>query len=178
MHGGLENAFEGLSVQLQVPDLWQQEAIRFLRDGKDVVVSAPTGAGKTFIFESIADEGKLIGTDRQAVYTVPTRALANDKWREWKTKGWKVGIATGDLAEDLDAPVIVATLETQRERLLSGNGPSILVIDEYQMIGDRRRGLHYELSVALAPPETRLLLLSGSVANPTRVADWISRLGR
>lgn len=178
MHGGLENAFEGLSVQLQVPDLWQQEAIRFLRDGKDVIVSAPTGAGKTFVFESIADEGKLIGPDRQAVYTVPTRALANDKWREWKTKGWKVGIATGDLAEDLDAPVIVATLETQRDRLLSGNGPSILVIDEYQMIGDRRRGLHYELAVALAPPETRLLLLSGSVANPTRVADWISRLGR
>lgn len=178
MHGGLENAFEGLSVQLRVPDLWQQDAIRLLRDGTDVVLSAPTGAGKTFVFEALVDEGKLSGPGRQAVYTVPTRALANDKWREWKEKGWNVGIATGDLAEDLDAPVIVATLETQRERLLSGDGPSILVIDEYQMIGDRRRGLHYELSVALAPSETRLLLLSGSVANPQHVADWMCRLGR
>jgi hypothetical protein len=178
MHGGLEEAFEGLSVHLLVPDLWQQDAIRALRDGEDVIVAAPTGAGKTLVFESLVKEAKQIGPGKQAVYTVPTRALANDKWREWKRDGWHVGIATGDLAEDLDAPVLVATLETQRERFLSGDGPALLVIDEYQMIGDRRRGLHYELAVALAPPHTRLLLLSGSVANPKRVSEWLTRLGR
>lgn len=178
MIGGLDDAFDGLQVSLFVPDLWQQEAIRSLRDGEDVIVSAPTGAGKTYVFENLVENGKGLGPERQAVYTVPTRALANDKWREWKAAGWKVGIATGDLAEDLDAPVLVATLETQRERFLSGNGPALLVIDEYQMIGDRRRGLHYELAVALAPPETRLLLLSGSVSNPARVCEWLTRLGR
>lgn len=151
MFGGLEEALEGLQVNLRLPDLWQQKAIRAVRDGNDVIVSAPTGAGKTFIFELLANEGKQHPQGRQAVFTVPTRALANDKWREWRNAGWNVGIATGDLAENLDAPVIVATLETQRERFLSGQGPWLLVIDEYQMIGDRRRGLHYELAVALAP---------------------------
>ena len=107
MEGGLAGAFEGLEVQLIVPDLWQQDA---------------------------------------------TRALANDKWREWTARGWDVGIATGDLAENLKAPILVATLETQRERLLSGDGPGLLIIDEYQMIGDRQRGLNYELAIALAPP--------------------------
>lgn len=178
MFGGLEEALDGLQVNLRLPDLWQQEAIRSVRDGNDVIVSAPTGAGKTFIFEVLANEGKPHSQGRQAVFTVPTRALANDKWREWRSAGWNVGIATGDLAENLDAPVIVATLETQRERFLSGKGPWLLVIDEYQMIGDRRRGLHYELAVALAPADTRLLLMSGSVSNPNRVREWMQRLGR
>ncbi|MDF1656383.1 MAG: DEAD/DEAH box helicase [Verrucomicrobiales bacterium] len=178
MFGGLEEALEGLQVNLRLPDLWQQKAIRAVRDGNDVIVSAPTGAGKTFIFELLANEGKQHPQGRQAVFTVPTRALANDKWREWRRAGWNVGIATGDLAENLDAPVIVATLETQRERFLSGKGPWLLVIDEYQMIGDRRRGLHYELAVALAPADTRLLLMSGSVSNAKRVEEWFTRLGR
>ncbi|MEM9015767.1 MAG: DEAD/DEAH box helicase, partial [Verrucomicrobiota bacterium] len=178
MSEGLEHAFEGLQISLQVPDLWQQEAIRKLREGNDVIISAPTGAGKTLVFEEFIDGGKRFSPGKQAVYTVPTRALANDKWREWKQRGWHVGIATGDLAEKLDAPVLVATLETQRERLLSGDGPSLLVIDEYQMIADRARGLHYELAIALAPAGTQLLLLSGSVGNPSKVADWLSRLGR
>jgi hypothetical protein len=178
MLGGLDKAFEGLGAGLRLPDLWQSEAISALLAGKDAVVSAPTGAGKTYVFESLVQSRKLPAPGRQAVYTVPTRALANEKWREWRRLGWKVGLATGDLAEDTDAPVLVATLETQRERFLAGEGPQLLVIDEYQMIGDRRRGLSYELAVALAPPSTRLLLLSGSVANPGEVAAWLRRLGR
>ncbi|MDP4849419.1 MAG: DEAD/DEAH box helicase, partial [Verrucomicrobiales bacterium] len=112
MYGGLDRAFEGLQVRLLVPDLWQQEAVRALTDGFDVIVDAPTGAGKTYIFESLIKGRKFPAAGRQAIFTVPTRALANEKWREWKRAGWKVGIATGDLAEDLDAPVLVATLET------------------------------------------------------------------
>jgi replicative superfamily II helicase len=146
-----------------------------LRAGKDVVVHAPTGAGKTLIFELWSNGGRSAG---QAIYTVPTRALANDKLAEWRAKGWNVGIATGDLAENLDAPVLVATLETQKNRLIRGDGPRLLVVDEYQMIGDADRGLNYEIALALAPPSTQLLLLSGSVHNPQQVAAWLQRLGR
>ncbi len=177
---GAFDILDQLPVRIALPDLWQQEAIRALGDGADVIVNAPTGAGKTFIFENLVTS-RALGLSRgarQAVFTVPTRALANDKWREWRSAGWDVGIATGDLAENLDAPVLVATLETQRERFLAGAGPRLLVIDEYQMIGDERRGLNYELTIALAPAATQLLLLSGSVANPGDVAAWIRRLGR
>ena len=175
---GAFDALEGLQVHLAIPDLWQQQAIRALHVGADVIVDAPTGAGKTYIFEKVVEAGQLVGKDRQAVFTVPTRALANDKWREWRTAGWETGIATGDLAENLDAPVLVATLETQRERLLAGQGPRLLVVDEYQMLGDSRRGLNYELALALAPAGTQLLLLSGSVANAGDVAAWLRNLGR
>lgn len=168
-----------LEINLTIPDLWQQEAVRALKDGMDVVVDAPTGAGKTWVFELFFESAGFGKNGRgQAVFTVPTRALANDKYIEWQQKGWNVGIATGDLAENLDAPVIVATLETQRERFLDGRGPAMLVVDEYQMIADEQRGVNYELLMALAPPETQLLLLSGSVQNPQDIVTWFERLGR
>src|SRR3954466_9127450 len=163
----------GLEINLVVPDLWQQEAVRALREGRDVVVQAPTGSGKTYIFELLYHS--LRG---QAIFTVPTRALANDKLAEWRTRGWDVGIATGDVALNLDAKVVVATLETQRGRFLRGEGPGLLVMDEFQMLGDPMRGVHYELAVALAPKSTQLLFLSGSVANPRDVVAWLQRIGR
>ncbi|MGC1480513.1 MAG: DEAD/DEAH box helicase [Chthoniobacterales bacterium] len=175
----------GLEIPIDVPDLWQQEAVRALQAGDDVLVDAPTGAGKTRIFELHVNSGAAAKRG-QAVYTVPTRALANDKWTEWRRRGWDVGIATGDVAKNTNAPVLVATLETQRERVLSGKPPGTLVIDEYQMLADPRRGLNYELAVALTAAhqtdggksQTQLLLLSGSVRNPEHVADWLQRLGR
>jgi hypothetical protein len=165
---------ESLETPLRLPDLWQQRAIRALQAGRDVVVDAPTGAGKTYIFEMLVESG--LRTD--AIYTVPTRALANDKRQEWRENRWNVGIVTGDLTENTDAPVIVATLETQKHRFLAGKGPGLLVVDEYQMLGDQSRGVNYELALALAPRSTQLLLLSGSVANPGEVAAWLRRLGR
>ena len=164
---------KGLEINLVVPDLWQQEAVRALQSGRDVVVHAPTGAGKTYIFELLYPALK-----GQAVFTVPTRALANDKLAEWRNRGWDVGIATGDLAFNLDAKVVVATLETQRARFLRREGPRLLVVDEYQLIADPVRGVHYELALALAPPTTQLLLLSGSVNNPQDVVEWLRRNGR
>src|SRR5919199_1949073 len=164
---------KGLEVNLVLPDLWQQEAVRALQQGRDVVVQAPTGSGKTYIFELLYPSVK-----GQAIFTVPTRALANDKLAEWRTRGWDVGIATGDLAINTDARVLVATLETQRARFLRREGPQLFVVDEYQMIGDPVRGVHYELTIALAPRHTQLLLLSGSVANPHDIVAWLQRIGR
>jgi superfamily II DNA/RNA helicase len=160
-------------VNLIIPDKWQQDAVNLLRDGKDVVVQAPTGAGKTYIFELMYES--LRG---QAVYTVPTRALANDKLAEWRARGWDVGISTGDVAENLGARVVVATLETQKGRFLRREGPQLLVVDEYQLLADPVRGVNYELILSLAPPETQILLLSGSVANAEDVVVWLQRIGR
>lgn len=147
--------------------------MRALRAGRDVVLDAPTGAGKTLVFELYLDS--LRG---QAIYTVPTRALANDKLAEWRARSWDVGICTGDVVERLDARTVVATLETQKAGILRKEGSALLVIDEYQLIGDTLRGASYELAVALAPPSTQLLLMSGSVGNPQDIVAWMRRLGR
>jgi hypothetical protein len=61
--------------QLVLPDRWQAEAIQALRSGKDVIVDAPTGAGKTYVFERWAEQTNF---SRRSLFTVPTRALANE----------------------------------------------------------------------------------------------------
>ncbi|MGZ0657668.1 DEAD/DEAH box helicase [Coraliomargarita sp. W4R72] len=165
---------DALATALTVPDLWQQQAVNLLRAQHDVIVDAPTGAGKTFIFEHLVERA----FPGKAVFTVPTRALANDKFCEWQAKGWRVGIETGDVSYQSDAPIVIATLETQKRALMTGRGPRLLVIDEYQMVGDHARGVNYELALAMAPPDTQLLLLSGSVANPREIEAWLQRCGR
>jgi superfamily II DNA/RNA helicase len=157
--------------QLRLPDAWQAEAIRALVAGEDVIVQAPTGAGKTFIFEQYFQQKRGPG---QVIYTVPTRALANDKFAEWTRQGWRVGITTGDLAYQADAPLVVATLEAQQTPAHA----ALYVVDEYQWLADPLRGNHYEGTILSLPPRTQLLLLSGSVANPGTVRDWLVRLDR
>lgn len=199
-----------------LPDAWQRAAVHALQAGRDVIVDAPTGAGKTHVFERFVEQANF---GRRAVFTVPTRALANDKYAEWRARGWRVGITTGDLSVAPHAPVVVATLEAAQGSLLravapapapapesgasaqaadvgpspfrpstagatgaTGAGraglPHLLVIDEYQWLGDPARGNHYEGVLATLPDSVQLLLLSGSVANPDDVAAWLARLGR
>ena len=167
---------EGLQT-LMLPDAWQRAAVHALQAGRDVVVDAPTGAGKTHIFERFVEQGNFA---RRAVFTVPTRALANDKYAEWLARGWRVGITTGDLSVSPHAPVVVATLEAAQGTLLRSAGapPDLLVIDEYQWLGDPARGNHYEGVIATLPAAVQLLFLSGSVGNPEDVAAWLTRLGR
>lgn len=181
--------FSGLQ-KLVLPDAWQAQAIAGLKAGRDVVVDAPTGAGKTYVFERWAEQGNFA---KRALFTVPTRALANDKYAEWKARGWRAGITTGDVSIDPGAPVVVATLEAVQGLLTRGEDAKaeepakrareagsfqLLVIDEYQWIADTHRGNHYEGVVMALDPAVQVLLLSGAVANPEEVAAWLMRLGR
>ena len=178
---------EGLQ-SLMLPDAWQRDAVHALAAGRDVVVDAPTGSGKTHVFERWFEQH---GTGKRALFTVPTRALANDKYAEWLARGWRVGITTGDVSVSPRSPVVVATLEAAQATLLPAADaasspapldpvrlPDLLVVDEYQWLGDPTRGNHYEGVLATLPASVRLLLLSGSVANPEDVAAWLTRLGR
>ena len=182
-----------------LPDRWQALALTALRAGKDVVIDAPTGAGKTYVFERWAEQTSFA---RRALFTVPTRALANDKFAEWRARDWDVGIMTGDLCVNPDAPIVVATLEAVQALVIAGSAgvpPSgsngsigavgsrrdagapafqLLVVDEYHWLADAHRGNHYEGVLLSAARDLQLLLLSGAVANPDDVAGWLRRLGR
>lgn len=176
-----------------LPDRWQALALSALRAGHDAVVDAPTGAGKTYVFERWAEQTNFA---RRALFTVPTRALANDKFAEWRARDWNVGITTGDLSVNPDAPIVVATLEAVQGQIMAAAGArqsrhlnrrareadekpfQLLVVDEYHWLADPHRGNHYEGVLLSAPSELQLLLLSGAVANPHDVADWLRRLGR
>jgi len=182
---------EGLQ-KLVLPDRWQAQAIQWLKAGSDVVLDAPTGAGKTYVFERWAEQTNF---SNRALFTVPTRALANDKYAEWRARGWKAGIVTGDVTIAPDSPVVVATLEAVQGCFSPdmNSSPSggeawmqaaatepfrLVVVDEYHWLADPERGNHYEGVMLSLPPAVQLLLLSGAVANPEEVVAWLRRLGR
>ena len=165
----MQTNMSSFGEKISLPDSWQRKSLAILRDGRDLVLHAPTGAGKTYVFEQLIESG----WKGRAVYTVPTRALANDKFREWQKRGWSVGLSTGDLRYQVDSKVVVATLETQRAGMLRGEGPDLFVVDEYQLLGDQQRGPSYEITLAMAPSNVQLLLMSGSVANPSDVVEWL-----
>ncbi len=186
--------------QITIPDDWQHQAIEALRDGADVILDAPTGAGKTFVLEQFIDSSRPRG---QVLYTAPTRALANDKYAEWSRRKWRVGLCTGDVRISLEAPILVGTLEALRGRVAPSvpgalfsdadsvrsmhnqelrtrnqEPPALLVVDEYQWLADAARGNHYEGTLMEVSPSTQLLLMSGSVRNVDEIRDWLERLGR
>lgn len=163
-------------------DPWQQEAVEALTDGENVVIDAPTTAGKTRIVEAFF-EANLHRPDFRACYTCPVKSLSNDKLREFRELFGReyVGIATGDVKENLDAPIVVATLETYRNSLLGVEpdlGRHLVIFDEYHFIQDESRGSAWEEAMILTPPSSQILLLSASVANASDFVGWLQELSR
>lgn len=169
---------EGVPSSAVVLDPWQKEALSYLNQGLNVVVDAPTTAGKTRIVEMFFRE-HLEDPKFKAIYTTPVKSLSNDKLYEFRKKfGEKnVGIATGDIKDNLQAPIVIATLECYRNSLLGIDEKlvkSIVIFDEYHYIQDSGRGSSWEQAIILSDENTQLLLLSASVGNPQSFVDWLS----
>ena len=161
-------------------DQWQELACQYLADGYNVIIDAPTSAGKTRIVEHFFNLSKEKHGFR-AAYTTPVKSLSNDKLMEFRELYGKdqVGISTGDFKENLNAPLVVATLESYRNSLL-GIEPdlnrSLVVFDEYHYMQDEARGSAWEEAIILTPPHCQILLLSASVKNPGDFRNWIADL--
>lgn len=163
-------------------DPWQKDVLEALMAGSSVIVDAPTSAGKTRAVEAYFTS-HLHTPGFRACYTTPVKSLANDKLREFRACFGtdNVGIATGDLKENLRAPIVVATLESYRNSLL-GLEPdltrTLAVFDEYHYLQDTSRGSAWEEALILTPAHCQLLLLSASVDNAEEFAAWLRKAGQ
>ena len=156
------------------PDPFQLEALAAL-EFEDVLVTAPTGSGKTWIARE--EIRRLIEKGRRAWYTTPLKALTNSKYQEFSAEfgAERVGILTGDRKENSDAPLIVGTTEIYRNQLfdaLRGGqevNADLVVLDEAHYLADEDRGHVWEEAIILTPPRIRLLLLSATIGNADRL---------
>ena len=163
------------------PDPFQLEALAAL-EYEDVLVTAPTGSGKTWIARE--EIRRLIEAGRRAWYTSPLKALTNSKYQEFSAEFGRerVGILTGDRKENADAPLIVGTTEIYRNQLFDSlrSGTEIradlVVLDEAHYLADEERGHVWEEAIILSPPRVRLLLLSATIGNATEFAAWIEEV--
>jgi superfamily II RNA helicase len=167
-----------------VPDPWQQEALAHLEE-TDVIVSVPTGSGKTYV--AIEAAKRAIEAERTVIYTSPLKALSNTKFTEFsKLFGpERVGILTGDRRDNTHAPLLIMTTEILRNLLYDAAGGEIdlrldtlglVIMDESQYLADPERGVVWEETIIFCPTQARLLLLSASIGNPQDIADWLSSI--
>ncbi len=161
-----------------VPDPFQISAVE-LANEHDVLVSAPTGSGKTWI--ALEATGRRMAKGESVWYATPLKALSNSKFDEFgKVFGVEnVGILTGDRKENQDAPIIVGTTEILRNKLYDSMQfgqdlkVGLVILDEAHYLGDIDRGVVWEEVLIYLPGRVRLLLLSATLSNAREIAGWL-----
>ncbi|MDD5128801.1 MAG: DEAD/DEAH box helicase [Candidatus Omnitrophica bacterium] len=160
-------------------DRFQQEAIDHINNGHSVIVSAPTGAGKTAIAEYIISNA--INNNLGVIYTAPIKALSNQKFRDFQGQFQdNIGILTGDVSINPQAPVLIMTTEIFRNKILdepeSLNKYSWIIFDEIHYIDNPERGTVWEESLIFLPKHMNLLGLSATIPNIKQFAAWIESI--
>lgn len=164
-------------------DTFQVKALRALCDLSSVVLSAPTGAGKTVIAEMAIYLALCRG--QRVFYTTPLKALSNQKFNDCRKLfgAARVGLLTGDVTINRDADVVVMTTEIYRNMLYNeaaeaSDGPRItdklfsVVFDEFHYLNDRDRGTVWEESIISSPSHVLLVALSATMSNVEDVCEW------
>ncbi len=158
-------------------DDFQQRACAALERGHGVLVCAPTGAGKTVVGEFAVHLALAAGG--KCFYTTPLKALSNQKHTDLTARYGRdrIGLLTGDMSVNADAPVVVMTTEVLRNMLYADSpalqGLSHVVMDEVHFLADRMRGPVWEEVILHLPDEVRVVSLSATVSNAEEFGGWI-----
>ena len=163
------------------PDPFQSEALAAIEHA-DCLVTAPTGAGKTWI--AVQAIARIRQKNGRAWYACPLKALSNAKYAEFSEIFGvsDVGILTGDFRENPSAPIIVGTTEILRNHLYDAmhRGESLsadfVILDEAHFLGDEERGVVWEEIMIYLPARIPLLLLSATIGNAGQIADWLESI--
>ena len=166
----------------------QEKAVNSgLFEGKNLLVCTPTASGKTLIAELAAIKA-VIENKGKAVYVVPLRSLANEKFRDFKKRYSgvaKVALSIGDIDSSdpylADYDLVVCTAE-KLDSLIRHKSPflrliTILVIDEVHMLNDPGRGPTLEILITIMREmlkNIQIIALSATIGNPEELAEWLN----
>ncbi len=168
---------EGLGFGL---DRFQLEAIEALDDQVNVLVSAPTGSGKTLVANYAI--GRELERRQRTFYTTPLKALSNQKYHELcELYGApRVGLLTGDTSVNRTAPIVVMTTEVLRNMLLTESDQlatlGLVILDEVHYLQDPFRGGVWEEVLILTPATVRFVALSATIGNADVLGEWFAQV--
>ena len=160
-------------------DNFQKKAIASINQNLDVLVVAPTGAGKTLIAEHAIE--KAFKQNKKVIYTAPIKSLSNQKYSDFKKKyNVEVGILTGDRSINKEAPLLILTTEILRNMIFTKDKTiqdiGLVVLDEVHFLGDRDRGNVWEEIIIHLPVGINLVYLSATIANTNEFQEWLVSL--
>lgn len=174
MTPSLDTFWAGLAFE---PDQFQVEAAEAVAAGNSVVVTAPTGSGKTLVAEAAIH--LALEKDERVFYTAPVKALSNQKYADLVGiyGRERVGLLTGDNVINGDAEVVVMTTEVLRNMIYAESrrlsGVSTVILDEVHYLQDRSRGAVWEEVIIHCPRHVKLVCLSATVSNNLEFAEWV-----
>ena len=160
-------------------DPFQEKSIEYIKNGHSVIVSAPTGAGKTVIAEYVIED--CLKNNKKVIYTAPIKALSNQKYRDFSKNYYdKVGILTGDVSINPHAPTLIMTTEIFRNKILEEKSSlaqyAWIIFDEIHYIDDYDRGSVWEESLMFLPEHMKVLGLSATIPNVDELAGWFQSI--
>jgi superfamily II RNA helicase len=163
-------------------DEFQRQAIWYLQHNTSTLVSAPTGTGKTLIADFLVE--RTIEAKERLIYTAPIKALVNQKYREFSRRHGKkyLGIVTGDVSFQQDAPVVIMTTEILRNMLVREDsrvaGTGWVIFDEIHYLNHPERGTVWEEAILFLPKGTHILGLSATIPNANQLGAWIESISQ
>ncbi|MDH4309358.1 MAG: DEAD/DEAH box helicase, partial [Acidimicrobiia bacterium] len=175
---GTRHLEEFLTQLPYAADPFQHEAGEALASGRGVVVTAPTGAGKTLVAEIAIHLAVTAG--RKVFYTTPIKALSNQKFGDLigRYGSDRVGLLTGDNVINGGAEIVVMTTEVLRNMIYTDaevvDAVEFVILDEVHYLQDRFRGAVWEEILIHAPPHVKMVALSATIANADEFAAWIA----
>ena len=165
---------------------FQKWSIEALTNQKHVLVTAPTGTGKSVVAEFAIRYFHSLG--KKVIYCSPIKALSNQKFYDFSEKfpDISVGIITGDISCNTAADVLIMTTEILLNKLYSGatnvattfdmnieTELACVIFDEIHMINDVSRGHVWEQSIMMMPSHIQMVGLSATLNDPVKFATWI-----
>lgn len=165
---------------------FQKWSIEALTNKKHVLVTAPTGTGKSVVAEFAIRYFHSLG--KKVIYCSPIKALSNQKFYDFSKKfpDIRVGIITGDISCNTAADVLIMTTEILLNKLYNGIANvsttfdmnietelGCVVFDEIHMINDASRGHVWEQSIMMMPNHVQMVGLSATLDDPVKFAQWI-----
>lgn len=152
---------------------WQMECDNLISDKDNVILSSPTGSGKTQRYEFWA----INKPERPIFVTSPIKSLSNQKFREFSAKGYKVGLVTGDVKyiPDGDCDIICCTQEIYNNRYRDLEN-STLIVDEFSYIFEKEDRARAYIDSLYFSKAKNILICSATFGNTEVIADYISDL--
>jgi ATP-dependent RNA helicase HelY len=153
-----------------------------ISDERNLLVGAPTGAGKTVVGDAGINFWVNNSDVAKVYYTTPIKALSNQKFNELIRKygADKVGLVTGDTTINSEARIVVMTTEVLRNQVYSKstslNDLKCVVMDEIHFLGDLSRGSVWEEILIHLPKNVQLIGLSATVSNIEEFAAWLEQI--